>query len=103
MLASIDDQYAYILWTEFSNLITPKLSLRLSLPSSKDVRKTDRTIGYDNVYDLDRLGITEANEGGVYIPIKWNGASVRGTRLNFSSLDWPIGKTTIAYNITDII
>ncbi len=51
--------------TEFSNLITPKLSLKVSLPSSKDVRKKDRTIGYDNIYDLDRLGITETSEGGI--------------------------------------
>ena len=51
--------------SEFNNLITPKLSLRLSLPSSKDVRKKDRSIGYSNIYDLDRLGMTEASEGGV--------------------------------------
>ena len=51
--------------SEFNNLITPKLSLRLSLPSSKDVRKKDRSIGYSNIYDLDRLGLTEASEGGV--------------------------------------
>ena len=50
---------------EFSNLLTPKLSLRLSLPSSKDVRKKDRTIEYENIYDLDRLGITETSEGGI--------------------------------------
>ncbi len=50
---------------EFSNLITPKLSLRLSLPSSKDVRTKDRTIGYENIYDLNRLGISETTEGGI--------------------------------------
>ena len=51
--------------SEFNNLITPKLSLRLSLPSSKDVRKKDRSIGYSNIYDLDRLGMSETSEGGV--------------------------------------
>ena len=68
LIPTFQTNYTYPLnkeTSEFSNLITPKLSLRLSLPSSKDVRKTDRTIGYDNVYDLDRLGISEANEGGV--------------------------------------
>ena len=50
---------------KFNNRITPKLSLRLSLPSSKDVRKKDRTIGYENIYDLNRLGIADASEGGI--------------------------------------
>ena len=50
---------------KFSNLITPKLSLRLSLPSSKDIRTKDRTIGYENIYNLDRLGINETSEGGI--------------------------------------
>ncbi len=50
---------------EFNNRINPKLSLRLSLPSSKDVRKKDRTIGYENIYDLDRLGIADSSEGGI--------------------------------------
>ena len=47
------------------NTITPKLSLRLSTSHTKDVRTTDRKISYDNIYDLDRLGINEANEGGI--------------------------------------
>ena len=47
------------------NTLTPKLSLRLSTPHTKDVRKTDRKISYDNIYDLDRLGIDEGNEGGI--------------------------------------
>ena len=47
------------------NTITPKLSLRLSTSHTKDVRTTDRKISYDNIYDLDRLGIDEANEGGI--------------------------------------
>ena len=51
--------------SKFSNLLTPKLSLKLSLPNSKDVRKKDRVIGYENIYDLDRLGIAEASEGGI--------------------------------------
>ena len=68
IIPTLQTNYTYPLnkeTSEFSNLITPKLSLRLSLPHSKDVRKTDRTIGYDNIYDLDRLGITETSEGGI--------------------------------------
>tara|TARA_A100000164_G_scaffold64240_1_gene52939 strand:- start:1087 stop:3447 length:2361 start_codon:yes stop_codon:yes gene_type:complete len=50
---------------ELSKTLTPKLSLKLSTPHTKDIRKTDRKINYNNVYDLNRLGIDEINEGGV--------------------------------------
>ncbi len=50
---------------KFNNRINPKLSLRLSLPSSKDIRKKDRTVGFENIYDLDRLGIADTSEGGI--------------------------------------
>ena len=68
VIPTFQTNYAFPLNKEtsnYNNLITPKLSLRLSLPSSKDIRKKDRTIGYDNIYDLDRLGIAETSEGGV--------------------------------------
>ena len=51
--------------TKLRNTLTPKWSLRLSTPHTKDVRKIDRKISYDNIYDLDRLGIDEGNEGGI--------------------------------------
>ena len=47
------------------NTLTPKLSLRLSTPHTKDVRRIDRKIDYNNIYDLDRLGIDDSNEGGI--------------------------------------
>ena len=47
------------------NTFTPKLSLRLSTPHTKDVRTTDRKINYNNIYDFERLGIDEGNEGGI--------------------------------------
>ena len=47
------------------NTFTPKLSLRLSTPHTKDVRTTDRKISYNNIYDFERLGIDEGNEGGI--------------------------------------
>ena len=68
IIPTLQTNYTYPLskeTSEFNNIITPKLSLRLSLPSAKDVRKTDRTIGYDNIYDLDRMGINETSEGGI--------------------------------------
>ena len=68
IIPTLQTSYKYPLNKEtakFSNLITPKLSLRLSLPSSKDIRTKDRTIGYENIYNLDRLGINETSEGGI--------------------------------------
>ena len=47
-----------------SNTLTPKLSLKLSAPHTKDVRKTDRQINYNNIYNLNRLGMDDSNEGG---------------------------------------
>ncbi len=47
------------------NTLTPRLSLRFSTPHTKDVSETDRKINYDNIYDLDRLGIDDSNEGGI--------------------------------------
>ena len=49
----------------FNNIMTPRLSLRISLPTTKDISKNDRTINYDNIYDLNRIGIEETSEGGV--------------------------------------
>ena len=50
---------------EYNNTIIPKLSIRLSAPHTKDYSVSDRKISYDNIFNLDRLGITDANEGGV--------------------------------------
>ncbi len=49
---------------EYNNTIIPKLSIRLSAPHTKDYSASDRKISYDNIFNLDRLGITDANEGG---------------------------------------
>ncbi len=50
---------------KFNNILTPKLSLRLSIPYTKDIRSTDRTISYKNIYEFNRLGINESTEGGI--------------------------------------
>ena len=49
---------------EFNHTLTPKLTLNLSLPHTKDVRKDNAKIDYDNIYDINRLGLDEINEGG---------------------------------------
>ncbi len=65
---TLQTNYSYPLrrdTTEYNNTIIPKLSLRLSTPHTKDYSSSDRKISYDNIFDLDRLGIADANEGGV--------------------------------------
>ena len=50
---------------KFSKVITPKFSLKVSTPHTKDVSKDDVKINYDNIYDINRLGSDEINEGGI--------------------------------------
>ncbi len=68
VIPTFQTNYSLPLIRETENLsrnLIPKLSLRISAPHTKDVRKTDRKINYDNIYDLNRLGIDESSEGGV--------------------------------------
>ena len=68
-LTAIQSTYTLPLIKEnnkFSNTLTPKVSLRLSPNYTKDIRnRNDGRINYSNIYDLDRLGIEEVNEGGI--------------------------------------
>ena len=51
---------------KFKNTLTPKFSLKLSPDYTKDIRnRNEGQIDYYNIYDLNRLGIEEANEGGI--------------------------------------
>ncbi len=50
---------------EFNYTLTPKFSLKVSLPHTKDVHEDNAKINYDNIYDINRLGINEINEGGI--------------------------------------
>ena len=68
IIPSIQTNYTLPLNKEsekFNNILTPKFSLRLSIPYTKDIRSIDRKISYNNIYDFDRLGIEEASEGGI--------------------------------------
>ena len=52
----------------FKNTLTPKFSLKFSPDYTKDIRnRSDGQIEYSNIYELNRLGIEEANEGGISI------------------------------------
>ena len=68
LLPTFQTNYSYPLQkqnAEFNYTLTPKLSLNLSIPHTKDVRKNDTKINYANIYDINRLGLEEVNEGGI--------------------------------------
>ena len=49
----------------FNYSLTPKFTLNLSTPHTKDVHKDNAKINYGNIYNINRLGLDEINEGGV--------------------------------------
>ncbi len=68
LVPSFQTNYTYPLQkqnNQFYQTITPKFSLKLSIPHTKDVRKNNATINYDNIYNINRLGLDEVNEGGI--------------------------------------
>ncbi|MDC3179865.1 hypothetical protein OA862_00655 [Candidatus Pelagibacter sp.] len=69
LLPTIQSTYTFPLVKEtkkFDNTLTPKLSLKLSPDYTRDIRdRNEGRIDYFNIYDLDRLGIEVANEGGI--------------------------------------
>ncbi|MFL2885249.1 MAG: hypothetical protein ACJZ34_02895 [Candidatus Pelagibacter sp.] len=67
LVPSFQTNYTYPLQKqtgEFNHTLTPKLALNLSLPHTKDLSKDNAKINYDNIYDINRLGLDEINEGG---------------------------------------
>ena len=67
---------------EFNYTLTPKLSLNLSTPHTKDVRRNNAKINYDNMYDINRLGLDDINEGGVSITYGYE--YTKSDRKNFN-------------------
>ena len=67
LVPSFQTTYKYPLQkltAEYNHTLTPKLSINLSVPHTKDVRKDNAIINYDNIYDINRLSLDEINEGG---------------------------------------
>ena len=69
LLPRLQSTYSFPLMKEtdkFKNTLSPKFSLNLSPDYTKDIRnRNDGQIEYSNIYNLNRLGIEEANEGGI--------------------------------------
>ncbi len=67
---SFQTNYSYPLQRqndEFNYKLTPKFALNLSIPHTKDIHKENANINYDNIYDINRLGLNEINEGGMSV------------------------------------
>ena len=70
LVPTLQNNYTYPLQKQtdkFNYTLTPKFTLNLSTPHTKDVSKNNAKINYDNIYDINRLGLDEINEGGVSI------------------------------------
>ena len=67
---------------EFNHALTPKFTLNLSTPHTKDVHKTNAQINYDNIYDINRLGLDEINEGGVSVTYGYEYTKTDRSNLN---------------------
>ena len=67
---------------EFNHALTPKFTLNLSTPHTKDVNKNNAQINYDNIYDINRLGLDEINEGGVSVTYGYEYTKTDRSNLN---------------------
>ena len=67
---------------KFNYTLTPKFSLNVSTPHTKDVREDNTNINYDNIYDINRLGIDEVNEGGISATYGYEYTKVNRSNFN---------------------
>jgi len=68
LIPTLQTNYSFPLKKEtkkFNKILTPQFSLRLSPSHTKDIRKKDRQINYNNIYNLNRLGVSDTSEGGI--------------------------------------
>ena len=56
--------------------------MNISTPHTKDVHKDNAKINYDNIYDINRLGLDEVNEGGLSITYGYE--YTKADRANFN-------------------
>ena len=67
---------------EFNYTLTPRLTLNLSTPHTKDVHQDNAQINYDNIYDINRLGLDEINEGGISLTYGYEYAKIDKSNFN---------------------
>ena len=67
---------------EFNYTLTPKFSLKLSPVHMKNINNENVNINYDNIYDLNRLGLNETNEGGISATYGYEYSKIDKSNLN---------------------
>ena len=67
---------------QFNYTLTPRFTFNLSTPHTKDVHKDNAQINYDNIFDINRLGLDEINEGGVSLTYGYEYTKVDRSSLN---------------------
>ena len=64
-LAEINSAYPLIKKTDnYKKILIPKVSLRLNPRETKNKKDDTRIVGYENIFDLNRLGVGDTLEGG---------------------------------------
>ncbi len=85
IVPTFQNNYTYPLQKQsnkFNYTLTPKFTLNISTPHTKDVHKDNAKINYDNIYDINRLGLDEVNEGGLSITYGYE--YTKADRANFN-------------------
>ena len=85
LIPTLQTNYSFPLKKEtknFDKILTPRFSLRLSPTHTKDIRKKDRQINYNNIYGLNRLGISDVSEGGISATYGYEYTKIDKSSLN---------------------
>ena len=85
LIPTLQTNYSFPLKKEtknFDKILTPRFSLRLSPSHTKDIRKKDRQINYNNIYGLNRLGISDMSEGGISATYGYEYTKIDKSTLN---------------------
>ena len=84
-MPTFQSNYTYPLQKQndkFNYTLTPKFTLNLSTPHTKDIHKNNVKINYDNIYDINRLGLDEVNEGGLSVTYGYEYTKTDRTNFN---------------------
>ena len=85
LVPTFQSNYTYPLQKQndkFNSTLTPKFTLNLSTPHTKDIHKNNVKINYDNIYDINRLGLDEVNEGGLSVTYGYEYTKTDRTNFN---------------------
>jgi LPS-assembly protein len=64
-LVNLETSLPLLKYTDnFTNILTPKLSLRFNPGDMNDASNEDRTVNVNNIFEINRLGLSETLEGG---------------------------------------